>query len=249
MPPCSPVLSARSTPASAYPLIDPVVVADISLNGQLQANDTTSLLRVISQVGSPNVPPLPGTLVTAALRQDRAEIVQALVYLHETSRFAKSSENKHDLECRENPYRTRPGGAPTTRRVGESVVMDNLASRPTRHFWTRRWPTWAKGRPLPGPRVPASRQSRRLAPDRGILATPKLVAWTQSRAWRPRLRYPVPAPGNLLDQHQDTGRIVAPTATGFKDRCRAGFVPAEDACFCTEDSYLFMQQPLENFYL
>jgi hypothetical protein len=32
--------------------------------------------------------------------------------------------------------------------------------------------------------------------------------------------------------------IVAPTATGWNGRCRAGFAPAEDACPCTSQIYL-----------
>ena len=44
---------------SGYQLADPVLIADITLNGRLQANDTTSIQRVITQTPIANVPALP----------------------------------------------------------------------------------------------------------------------------------------------------------------------------------------------
>ncbi|NQV25187.1 MAG: VCBS repeat-containing protein [Rhodopirellula sp.] len=43
----------------AYPLADPTLITDITLNGRLQANDTTSIQRVITQIPVANVPELP----------------------------------------------------------------------------------------------------------------------------------------------------------------------------------------------
>ena len=43
----------------AFPLADPVLIGDITLNGQIQANDTTSIQRAIGLVNVPNIPPLP----------------------------------------------------------------------------------------------------------------------------------------------------------------------------------------------
>ena len=48
-----------NTGFSAYQLADPLLLADITRNGQLQANDTASLQRVIGQVPVANVPALP----------------------------------------------------------------------------------------------------------------------------------------------------------------------------------------------
>ncbi len=53
------VIGLINTGFSAYRLIDPVLLGDITLNGQIQANDTTSIQRVIGLVNVPNVPPLP----------------------------------------------------------------------------------------------------------------------------------------------------------------------------------------------
>ena len=49
----------------AFPLADPVLIGDITLNGQIQANDTTSIQRVIGLVNVPNVPALPTGLAPA----------------------------------------------------------------------------------------------------------------------------------------------------------------------------------------
>jgi hypothetical protein len=43
---------------SGYPLVDPKLLTDITLNGRLQANDTTSIQRVITQIPVSNVPAL-----------------------------------------------------------------------------------------------------------------------------------------------------------------------------------------------
>jgi len=43
----------------AYPSVDPVLIGDITLNGLIQANDTTSIQRLIGLVNVPNVPALP----------------------------------------------------------------------------------------------------------------------------------------------------------------------------------------------
>ena len=48
------------TGLTAYPMVDPVLLADISLNGQIQSNDTTAIRRVIGkQMSVPNIPALP----------------------------------------------------------------------------------------------------------------------------------------------------------------------------------------------
>ena len=46
----------------AYPLADPNLLADITLNGQLQGNDVTSIQRAIVQIAVANIPPLPAEL-------------------------------------------------------------------------------------------------------------------------------------------------------------------------------------------
>ncbi len=53
------LIGLKNTGFSAYRLIDPVLLGDITLNGQIQANDTTSIQRVIGLVNVPTVPPLP----------------------------------------------------------------------------------------------------------------------------------------------------------------------------------------------
>jgi hypothetical protein len=50
---------AGTTGFSAYQLADPVLIADISLNGRLQANDTVQVQRQVVGVAVPNIPALP----------------------------------------------------------------------------------------------------------------------------------------------------------------------------------------------
>ena len=49
----------------AFPLADPTLIGDITGNGLIQANDTTSIQRVIGLVNVPNVPALPTGLPAA----------------------------------------------------------------------------------------------------------------------------------------------------------------------------------------
>jgi hypothetical protein len=49
---------------AAYPLVDPVIVADISGNGGLNALDISYLAQEISGPGRPEIPPLPATTPT-----------------------------------------------------------------------------------------------------------------------------------------------------------------------------------------
>jgi hypothetical protein len=42
-----------------YQVADPVLIGDTSQNGQIQANDTTLIQRVIGQISVPSIPPLP----------------------------------------------------------------------------------------------------------------------------------------------------------------------------------------------
>ncbi|MCY2990573.1 MAG: cohesin domain-containing protein, partial [Planctomycetota bacterium] len=53
------VIGQLNTGFSAYQLADPLLLADITRNGKLQANDTVSLQRLIGQVPVGNVPALP----------------------------------------------------------------------------------------------------------------------------------------------------------------------------------------------
>jgi hypothetical protein len=53
------VLAQDDSGFAAYQLADPVLIADISGNGALQANDVAALLSVINGVPVPTVPPLP----------------------------------------------------------------------------------------------------------------------------------------------------------------------------------------------
>jgi hypothetical protein len=46
---------------AAYPLVDPVIVADINANGSVQGNDVGQIQRLILNLGSPFVPPRPVT--------------------------------------------------------------------------------------------------------------------------------------------------------------------------------------------
>ena len=49
----------------AFPLADPALIGDITGNGLIQANDTTSIQRVIGLVNVPNIPALPTGLPAA----------------------------------------------------------------------------------------------------------------------------------------------------------------------------------------
>ena len=49
----------------AFPMADPTLIGDITRNGLIQANDTTSIQRVIGLVNVPNVPALPTGLPPA----------------------------------------------------------------------------------------------------------------------------------------------------------------------------------------
>jgi hypothetical protein len=53
------VIGQVNTGFSAYPLADPVLIADITLNGRIQSNDTTNIRRANGQAAVPNIPPLP----------------------------------------------------------------------------------------------------------------------------------------------------------------------------------------------
>jgi hypothetical protein len=50
----------------AYPLADPMLIADVTSNGLLQANDTTSVQRAITQIAVPGIPGLPPGVVPSA---------------------------------------------------------------------------------------------------------------------------------------------------------------------------------------
>ena len=43
-------------------MTDPVLLGDITQNGQIQGNDTTLIQRVIGQIGAPSIPALPSGL-------------------------------------------------------------------------------------------------------------------------------------------------------------------------------------------
>ncbi len=49
----------------AFPMADPNLIGDITLNGLIQANDTTSIQRVVGLVNVPNIPALPTGLAPA----------------------------------------------------------------------------------------------------------------------------------------------------------------------------------------
>jgi hypothetical protein len=60
------VIGQANTGFSAYQLADPVLIADITLNGLIQSNDTTNIRRASGQVTVPNIPPLPTGLTPPA---------------------------------------------------------------------------------------------------------------------------------------------------------------------------------------
>jgi hypothetical protein len=60
------VIGQVNTGFSAYQLADPVLIADITLNGRVQSNDTTNIRRAIGLVAVPNIPPLPTGLTPPA---------------------------------------------------------------------------------------------------------------------------------------------------------------------------------------
>ena len=47
-------------------MADPVLIADATLNGRIQSNDTTNIRRAIGQIAVPNIPPLPTGLPAPA---------------------------------------------------------------------------------------------------------------------------------------------------------------------------------------
>jgi predicted outer membrane repeat protein len=69
-----------NTGFSAYQLADPLLLADITLNGKLQANDTVSIQRLIGQVPVVNVPALPAGITppTASGADPKLSIPQTL---------------------------------------------------------------------------------------------------------------------------------------------------------------------------
>jgi hypothetical protein len=56
-----------NTGLGAYASADPVLIADITLNGTIQSNDTTNIRRAIGGVSVPNIPPLPTGLDLPAI--------------------------------------------------------------------------------------------------------------------------------------------------------------------------------------
>lgn len=61
------IIGQINTGLSAYPLVDPVVITDITLNGAIQSSDTTSIRRVIGQTPVANVAALPTGLTPPAI--------------------------------------------------------------------------------------------------------------------------------------------------------------------------------------
>ncbi len=57
------VIGLVNTGFAPYRLIDPVLLGDITQNGVIQANDTTSIQRAIGLVSVPDIPPLPTGLM------------------------------------------------------------------------------------------------------------------------------------------------------------------------------------------
>jgi hypothetical protein len=60
------VIGQVNTGFAAYQLADPVLIADITLNGLIQSSDTTGIRRAIGLMAVPNIPPLPSELVIPA---------------------------------------------------------------------------------------------------------------------------------------------------------------------------------------
>ena len=50
----------------SYPLADPALIVDITLNGRVQANDVASIQRVITQIAVANVPEIPAGITPPA---------------------------------------------------------------------------------------------------------------------------------------------------------------------------------------
>jgi hypothetical protein len=69
------IIGQINTGFAAYPLADPVLIADIMLNGIIQSNDTTAIRRAIGLMAVPNIPPLPEGLAMPVAAGAEPEVV------------------------------------------------------------------------------------------------------------------------------------------------------------------------------